>query len=126
MMPMYKGGLPPGSMPPGSMPPWGSGGGTPGWGPNDPWYKTQPCPYHRQGMCQMGQNCYFAHAPEELRPAPEAMMMNQFAHMMGQQVPKQKRDKDKKVKSAGDRDRKKKQARKRDCAKSDDSEASHS
>merc|ERR1719510_555578 len=101
-MALGKGGMP--GMPPGGAgPPWDSGGA--GWGPNDPWYKTQPCPYHRQGMCQMGQNCYFAHAPEELRPAPEAMMMNHFAHMMGQQVPKQKKDKDKKIKSAGDRDR---------------------
>merc|ERR1719150_506280 len=93
MMPMYKGGLPPGSMPPGSMPPWGSGGGTPGWGPNDPWYKTQPCPYHRQGMCQMGQGCYFAHAPEELRPAPEVQMMNHLAQMMGGKIKKEKKEK---------------------------------
>jgi len=93
-MPMCKGGVPLGGMPPGGMPP--PGGGTPGWGPNDPWYKTQPCPYHRQGMCQMGQNCYFAHAPDELRAAPEAMMMHHFARMMGQQVPKKKKDKDKK------------------------------
>merc|ERR1719362_687369 len=120
MMPMGKGG-----MLPGGMPPLDSGGGTPGWGPNDPWYKTQPCPYHRQGMCQMGQNCYFAHAPEELRPAPEAMMMNHFARMMGQQVPKKKKDKDKKIKaqSSGDRDRKR--SRKTDGARSDDSEASY-
>merc|ERR1740123_2934873 len=52
--------------------------------------------------------------------------MNHFARMMGQQVPKRRKDKDKKVKSSGDRDRKEKRARKMDGAGSDDSEASHS
>jgi len=92
---MDAGGMP---MPPGGMQPWGMA--NPGWGANDPWFKTQPCPYHRQGMCQMGQSCYFAHSPEELRAAPEAMMMNQFARMMGGAVPQvPKKKKDKKLKS---------------------------
>merc|ERR1712157_548772 len=61
--------------------------------PGDPYYKTQPCPYHRLGSCEMGEGCYFAHSPEELVPAPEAMMMNHFATMMGQQSTHSKKDK---------------------------------
>merc|ERR1719396_272239 len=81
--------------------PWGMPHGMPqhmpGWGPNagaaganDPYYKTQPCPFHKQRICQMGQGCYFAHSPEELRAAPEAMMMaGRARQMMG----KEKKDK---------------------------------
>merc|ERR1712232_564738 len=80
---------------PGAMVPWGMAG----WGSNDPYYKTQPCPYHRQGMCQMSQGCHFAHSPEELRAVPESMMMSHFARMMGGKggaaLPLQKKKKDK-------------------------------
>merc|ERR1712183_168396 len=40
-----------------------------------PFFKTQPCPYHRQGMCQMGQGCFYAHSPSELRQLPAQAMM---------------------------------------------------
>jgi len=94
---------PPGSS--GMMPQLGQPGlqGMQGWA-NDPYYKTQPCPYLRQGMCQMGQGCYFAHSMEELRPAPEQMMMGGLAAamMMGGQAPKKpkKEKKEKKEKKS--------------------------
>eukprot|EP00927_Polykrikos_kofoidii_P064840 TRINITY_DN6056_c0_g2_i1.p1 TRINITY_DN6056_c0_g2~~TRINITY_DN6056_c0_g2_i1.p1 ORF type:complete len:1000 (-),score=203.81 TRINITY_DN6056_c0_g2_i1:123-2696(-) len=82
------------------MQPWGGMLGGPSMagmmgGPTDPYYKTQPCPYLRMNACTMGCGCYFAHSPEELRPAPEAMMMNHFIGMMGTGSKKEKK-KDKK------------------------------
>merc|ERR1711879_736490 len=60
---------------------------------SDPYYKTQPCPYIKQGHCSVGKSCYFAHSPKELRKAPEAMMMDQFAKMMGKKAKKDKKAK---------------------------------
>lgn len=77
----------------------------PGTAANDPYYKTQPCPYYRQGMCRMGAECYFAHTPDELRPAPESLVMSQMAKMLGGGAPK----KDKK-------DKKKEKKRKREAS----------
>jgi len=89
------------------------------WWPGDPYYKTQPCPYQRQSVCQMGQGCYFAHSPEELRATPGAMMMNQWAQMMMGQAPK-KAKKEKRAKDKGGRGKeaKEKQGRRREASSS--------
>eukprot|EP00927_Polykrikos_kofoidii_P043265 TRINITY_DN3731_c1_g2_i3.p1 TRINITY_DN3731_c1_g2~~TRINITY_DN3731_c1_g2_i3.p1 ORF type:complete len:367 (+),score=79.65 TRINITY_DN3731_c1_g2_i3:3-1103(+) len=83
------------------MQPWGGmvgGPSMPGMmgSATDPYYKTQPCPYFRMSLCSMGRGCYFAHSPEDLRPAPEAMMMGQF--MGREKGGKKEKKKDKKEK----------------------------
>jgi len=110
--------LPPPPLPPAMGMPapciggWGAAIGAP-----DPYYKTQPCPYHRQGVCPMGQGCYFAHAPEELRATPETMMAEHLARLMGQ---KPKKDKHKKEK---DKEKKEKKTKKEDGEKLESSDS---
>merc|ERR550537_861766 len=70
------------------------GGGMGGGMPGDPYYKTQPCMFLRQGHCPNGANCYFAHSMQELRVPPEMMQMMQ----MQQRAQKKKEKKDKKEK----------------------------
>lgn len=93
-----------------------------GWTPSDPFYKTQPCPYHRQGVCQMGRGCYFAHSMEELRSAPKVvpqpMVVNPFATMLGHAKNKGKgREKEKDNPKAKVKDREKVRDKERDRAK---------
>merc|ERR1711924_278182 len=64
----------------------------------NPFFKTQPCPLYMQGMCQNGTGCFYAHSPNELRPAPGAMMMQQMAFMLGKDK-KKKKEKKKEKKS---------------------------
>merc|ERR1712070_181676 len=61
--------------------------------PNDPYYKTQMCPQFSLGKCTVPtQECFYAHAQEELRMTPEARMRMQMMGMpphMGMMMPHQ-------------------------------------
>jgi len=83
----------PGSAPGPPPPPPPMDGKGYGKGPGDPYFKTQPCPYFRQGQCQAGHECFYAHSMEELRPPPEAQMMQMMQMLHSQKKKEKKKDK---------------------------------